>query len=44
MTKKEKELVFDLVYYAKAVGLNGHTGIKELLKEAIEKVEPLLKK
>lgn len=44
MTQKEKQLVLDLVYYAKAVGLRGHTRVKELLKEAIEKVEPLLKK
>lgn len=44
MTAKEKIIVGELVKYAKAVGLNGHTGVRELLKEAIEKVEPLLKK
>lgn len=43
MTKKEKELVFNLVYYSKAIA-NGHNGIKELLRDAIKKVEPLLKK
>lgn len=44
MTAKEKIIVGELIMYAKAVGLNGHTGTKELLKKAIQKVEPLLKK
>lgn len=44
MTAKEKTIVEELVKYARAVGLNGHSGIKELLKEAIENTEKILKK
>ena len=43
MTKKEKELVAELIKYSKAM-VKGHYGIKECLEEAVEKVEPLLKK
>lgn len=44
MTAKEKIIVGELLMYAKTVGILGHTGVKELLKEAIKKVELLLKK
>lgn len=44
MTAKEKEVISELVKYSKAVGLNGHTGVREILKEVIEKTEKLLKK
>ena len=44
MTAKEKEVITELVKYAKAVGLNGHTGVREILKDLIDKTEKLLKK
>lgn len=43
MTKKEKELVEELIKYSKAM-VKGHYGIKECVTEAIEKLEPYLKK
>lgn len=42
MTSKEKEIVGELCKYATAYA-NGHYGIKEILKEWIDKVKPLLK-
>lgn len=44
MTAKEKEIITELVKYAKAVGLNGHTGVKDILKDLINQTEKLLKK
>lgn len=44
MTAKEKELISELVKYSKAVGLNGHTGVREILKDLISRTEKLLKK
>lgn len=41
MTKKEKQLVGELVKYAGAV-MRGHD-VKEILQECIDKVKPLLK-
>lgn len=43
MTKKEKELVAELIKYSKAM-IKGHYGIKECLDEAVKNVEPLVKK
>lgn len=42
MTAKEKVLVGDVIFYAKAV-MRGHD-VGEILREAIKKVEPILKK
>ena len=43
MTAKEKEVISELVKYAKAV-CRGHYGIMEILEEQIKEVEKLIKK